>query len=184
MESTAVGAKIGIITPATLSYVANPVNNSVGTSFPIFTGTVSGFVGGDTLGNSTTGTLTFGTTATHANPPGAYTINGSGLAASDYIFVQAPSNATALVLANPTNIGLQPIPVGATPLPIASPETRDPLNPSGSTQAAFASSCRISSNFDINATLPAAAERIESSAGVGGFSIVYQSDFGDRKRSE
>jgi len=179
LVSTAVSGMIGIITPAILTYVANPVINLVGTSLPIFTGTVSGFVGGDTPGNSTTGTLTFSTTATYASPPGVYAINGSGLAASDYSFAQAPSTPTALVLANPTNIGTQPIPVGAAPLPIAAPEARNPLDPSGVTQTAYASGCRVPSNFDINATLPSAAERIESSAGMGGFSIVYQSDFGD-----
>ncbi len=178
LESTAINGKIGIITPATLTYVANPIIDLLGTSFPIFTGTVSGFVGADTLDSSTTGTLTFSTTATHASPPGAYAINGSGLAASDYIFVQAPTNATALALANPTNIGTQPVPVGATPLPIATQEARNPLDPNGVTQTTFASSCPIPSNFNINATLPAAAERIESSAGMGDFTIVYQSDFG------
>ena len=183
LESTAVSGKIGIITPATLAYVANPAIDSVGTSLPVLAGTVSGFVGGDTLDNSTTGTLAFATTATHASPPGAYAINGSGLVASDYIFVQAPSNATALVLANPTNIGTQPIPVGADPLPIVPPEARNPLDPSGVMQTASANSCRIPSNFDISATLPSAAERIESSAGMGDFAIIYQSDFGNGQES-
>ena len=64
LESTAISGKIGIITPATLAYVANPVIDLLGTSFPILTGTVSGFVGPDTLDSSTTGTLTFSTTAT------------------------------------------------------------------------------------------------------------------------
>ncbi len=183
MESTAISGKIGVITPATLTYVANSVVDFVGTPFPIFTGTVSGFVGSDTLDNSTTGTLIFATTATHASPPGAYAINGSGLGASDYIFVQAPSNSTALVLANPTNIGTQPIPVGADPLPITTPETSNPLDSTGGAQTAYANSCPVPSNFNINATLPAAAERIESSGGMGNFTVVYQSDFGDGQKT-
>ena len=47
------------ITPAALAYVATPVRIAVDTPFPTFGGSVEGFVGGDTLASSTTGTPAF-----------------------------------------------------------------------------------------------------------------------------
>jgi filamentous hemagglutinin family protein len=90
------------ITPATLSYVANPVNITRGDLLPsTFTGSVTGFVGTETLATATTGTLAFGTTAAADADPGRYAINGSGLSAGNYVFVQAPSNAVALTISAP-----------------------------------------------------------------------------------
>ena len=48
---------------------------------------------------ATTGTLGFTTTATIASVAGQYAINGGGLAATNYVFVQDAANATALTLA-------------------------------------------------------------------------------------
>jgi hypothetical protein len=180
LQSTAISAAIGKITPATLTYVANPATDFLlGTPFPAFTGTVSGFVGGDTLGSSTTGTLAFATTATYASPPDVYAINGSGLTALNYVFSQAPSNATALVLGNPINIGTQPTAVGATPLPLSTPEARNAVDSGGMTPTAYVEQCVSSRPADVNAALLRGSGRAESTLGMGGFSVVYQTDFHD-----
>ena len=81
-----------------MTYVADPVSRLPSAPNPSLTGVVTGFVGGDSLASATTGTLSFTTTATPASPPGAYAINGSGLAAVNYVFRQAPGNATALTV--------------------------------------------------------------------------------------
>ena len=90
----------GVITPATLSYVANPSTQYDGVAFPTFTGTVTGFVNNQSLATATAGTPQFTTTATPSSPPGSYAIDGSGLTADhgNYVFVQAAGNATALTL--------------------------------------------------------------------------------------
>ena len=88
------------ITPATLTYVADPKQIERSQPFPPFTGSVTGFVGGDTLGNATTGSAVFATNAPDSNGIGFFAIDGSGLVANDgnYLFVQAPTNANALVI--------------------------------------------------------------------------------------
>jgi hypothetical protein len=88
------------ITAATLTYVADPTNRPYGAANPTFTGTVTGFVNGETQTSATTGTLTFTSPATASSVPGNYAINGSGLTANNgnYTFVQAASNATALTI--------------------------------------------------------------------------------------
>jgi filamentous hemagglutinin family protein len=87
------------ITPATLTYVADPREVFAGQALPALTGTVTGFVGGDTLASATTGALGFSTPA--GDPPasaGVYAIDGGGLGATNYVFAQAASNATALTV--------------------------------------------------------------------------------------
>ena len=96
---TSPGTYSAAITAATLSYVATPAFKAINDPVPPLTGTVSGFVGGDTQGSATTGSLAFTTDATAASPVGSYAINGSGLSAQNYVFVQAPGNATALTVA-------------------------------------------------------------------------------------
>jgi hypothetical protein len=88
------------ITPATLTYIADPTNRFYATANPDFTGTVIGFVNGENLGSATTGTLTFTSPATPASLPGSYPIDGSGLTANfgNYVFLQAAGNATALTI--------------------------------------------------------------------------------------
>jgi filamentous hemagglutinin family protein len=86
------------ITPATLAYSANSTQGISGAALPLLSGTVSGFVGGDSLASSTSGDLRWGTTATSGSDTGVFAVNGSGLSANNYVFVQAASNATALVL--------------------------------------------------------------------------------------
>jgi hypothetical protein len=88
------------LSPATLTYVATPVQTYAGQSIPPLTGTVTGFQGNDTLGSATTGTLAFTTLATTQSTAGKYAVNGDGLTANDgdYIFVQAAGNAQALTV--------------------------------------------------------------------------------------
>ena len=84
------------ITPATLTYIATPEMVTTGKNPKGLTGTVSGFVAGDTLANSTSGSLAWTTNATAASPAGDYAIDGSGLTAKNYVFVQDPNNVFAL----------------------------------------------------------------------------------------
>ncbi|HMH65120.1 MAG TPA: MBG domain-containing protein, partial [Rhizomicrobium sp.] len=86
------------VTPQTLTYTANAHARLYGAANPAFSGTVSGFVNGDTLATATSGTPVFGTTATAASSVGSYAINGSGLIAANYIFAQAAGNAAALTI--------------------------------------------------------------------------------------
>jgi autotransporter-associated beta strand protein len=61
---------------------------------------VTGFVGGDTVGNATSGTLLFSTSAASSSNVGSYAINGGGLTANygNYAFVQASANSAALTI--------------------------------------------------------------------------------------
>ena len=102
------------ITPATLTYLADPATVLRGTPLPMFTGSVQGFVGGDTLANATSGGLAFTSPASSVSAPGLYPINGSGLTADfgNYVFVQAPTNATALTIqprSDPPPLPLPPV---------------------------------------------------------------------------
>src|SRR5947207_1862471 len=68
-----------------------------GSTVPLFSGTISGFVGIETLANATTGSLLFTSSATSNSNVGNYAINGSGLTANNgnYLFTQAVGNTTA-----------------------------------------------------------------------------------------
>jgi filamentous hemagglutinin family protein len=106
------------ITPATLTYVALPESTSPGKVASGLAGIVTGFVSGDTLSNSTSGAPVWTTNATTASPPGAYAIDGGGLTAGNYVFVQGSNNATALTVA-----------AGAPPAPPAPPVASAPVTP-------------------------------------------------------
>jgi filamentous hemagglutinin family protein len=86
------------ITPAILTYFANAFSRIYGNPNSVLDGTVTGFRLSDTLSNSTTGTLTFGTSATQVSNVGNYAIDGSGLSSTNYVFVQAAGNGTALTI--------------------------------------------------------------------------------------
>src|SRR5215212_6835209 len=92
------------ITPATLTYVADPKSRQYGVNNPLFTGQVTGFVLGQNQTTATTGTLAFTTLATMTSNVGSYGVNGSGLTAryGNYTFVQAAANATALTITQAT----------------------------------------------------------------------------------
>jgi len=88
------------VVPAQLTYKANNASRTYGAADPVFTGTVTGFVLGQTQASATTGTLMFTTTADASSNVGQYPIYGSGLTANfgNYYFVQAASNDTALTI--------------------------------------------------------------------------------------
>src|ERR1019366_9376917 len=92
------------INPAmTLTYVADPASRLFGAANQTFTGTVTGFVNGDTQTSATTGTLTFISPAVVTDAVGTYAINGAGLSASNYVFAQAAGNSVALTI-NPATL--------------------------------------------------------------------------------
>lgn len=92
------GSTTASITPATLSYVALPVSLPEGATPAGLSGSVTGFIGGDTQASATVGTPLWSTSATLASTVGRYAINGSGLTAANYVFTQDPLNAQALTL--------------------------------------------------------------------------------------
>jgi hypothetical protein len=83
------------ITPATLVFTADPFVRYLGSANPLFTGSVTGFRNGDTQQS------VFGSGSVWSSPAGAlsqvgyYPIVG-GTSAKNYVFAQAPGNATAL----------------------------------------------------------------------------------------
>lgn len=87
-----------LITPATLTFVANPSVRFVGQPNGTLGGVVIGFRNADTLAGATDGTPVFTSPANESSPIGRYPIDGSGLSAINYVFVQAPENATALLV--------------------------------------------------------------------------------------
>lgn len=94
------------ITPARLTYVALPGHLYSGQSPQALTGTVEGFLGDDSLANSTTGMLSWSTPATAQSKAGQYAIIGSGLSARNYLFDEAAADYRALT------IGLDSLPSG------------------------------------------------------------------------
>jgi len=88
------------INPATLTYLANAASRLYGDTNPVFSGSVTGFVAGDTLASATTGTLTFTSPATVTTNAGSWAINGGGLTANNgnYVFQDAVANFTALTV--------------------------------------------------------------------------------------
>jgi hypothetical protein len=101
LVAASASGNVGSITPAPLVYVAAPAVREAGLPPGALSGAVTGFLGADTLASATSGTLLWQTPATPASPPGSYAIDGSGLAAANYVLGQAPGNATALVVTPP-----------------------------------------------------------------------------------
>ena len=86
------------INPATLTYTANAASMKYGNSVPALSGSVSGFVGGETQATATTGTSAFSTLAGATSHVGNYGVTGAGLSANNgnYTFSQAAGNSTDL----------------------------------------------------------------------------------------
>jgi type IV secretory pathway protease TraF len=118
------------ITPATLTYTATPASFTTGQTPSGLSGTVSGFVPGDGLAGSTTGTLAWLTPAGSSSPAGQYAINGSGLIATNYLFEQAAGNATALTLNAVT-----PIEAATHPQPSNASNSSNSSNPSNASNS-------------------------------------------------
>ena len=101
LHNQSASADIGTITPALLTYVADPVDLLYGQAFPAFSGEVTGFVGNDTFSSATRGDLTWASAASADSSPGTYAIEGGGLDADNYLFQQASDNAQALRITPP-----------------------------------------------------------------------------------
>jgi filamentous hemagglutinin family protein len=98
-----IGGATLTVNPATLTYNAAAGSRAYGAANPAYSGTVTGFVNGDTQASATTGTLAFTSPTTTASSVGSYAINGAGLSANNYTFVQAAGNAMALTI-NPATL--------------------------------------------------------------------------------
>jgi hypothetical protein len=96
--STTAPTTLADVTQAALTYTATVATRAYGVANPTFSGNVIGFVGSDNVGNATTGTLAWNTTAASTSSVGSYPITGSGLSASNYTFAQAAGNSTALTV--------------------------------------------------------------------------------------
>ncbi len=103
---------VASITPATLTYEATPASRTVGHLPTGLGGSLSGFVAGESQSNDTAGTLAWTTPANAGSGAGHYAIDGGGLTATNYVFVEAPGNAAALTLAP---AAVPPPPVSAAP---------------------------------------------------------------------
>ena len=83
------------VTPATLFFTANGAVRYLGTANPPLSGTVTGFRNADTIQSVFGSGVIWSTPAGLLTPIGFYPVNG-GTSALNYVFSQAPGNATAL----------------------------------------------------------------------------------------
>jgi filamentous hemagglutinin family protein len=115
---TTLASQQGSIAPATLTVSVAPAARNAGSANPAFTASVAGFVGGDTLASATTGSWSFSTPADTGSLPGPYAVTASGLTAllGNYVFAQAPGNASALAVTEAPVAPQQFLP-RATPVP-------------------------------------------------------------------
>ena len=100
--SLSVRSGVLTVNPATLTYVANSATKIYGSGNPQFSGDVVGFVNNDTRSSSVSGALSFSSIAADASPVGKYSVNGSGLSATNYVFTQAAGNSSALTVSPAT----------------------------------------------------------------------------------
>jgi hypothetical protein len=188
LASTTLSGNVGLITPATLTYTANPVSAEQFNAFPAFSGTVTGFVNGDSLAGSTSGTLAFETTATPASQAGTYPIDGSGLSAQNYVFDQASSNAAALRIntGSPTTFALIDGAEVALPGPNAPaifggfPNSLGILVPSSETEGSGPDWFALPGGFG---ALPPGSVEAETSVGTGRFSFNYLAELENGQRA-
>jgi len=102
------------ITPATLMFTADPFVRFLGLPNPDFTGTITGFRNGDTAQSVFGTAIPWYSPAGSNSPVGYYPIIG-GASAKNYVFVQAPGNATALRIVPPQLPDVPVTIVGDTP---------------------------------------------------------------------
>ncbi|MBI1204796.1 MAG: filamentous hemagglutinin N-terminal domain-containing protein [Rhodopseudomonas sp.] len=173
------------VDPATLTYVANPSTRYFGDINPLFSGTVTGFVNGETLATATTGTLLFTSPATPTSLVGQYPIEGSGLSAANYIFVQADGNATALTVATPpTTPGSQVSPPGGgNPPNDVNISFTPPGGNGGPIQVSFTPTRTANNSNGADAT-PAALPSGIPSAGNNGYDFLPISQYDANQYSQ
>jgi hypothetical protein len=92
------------ITPATLTYTPSAASFVNGQAIVGLSGAVLGFMSTDTLANSTTGALGWSTPATSSSAPGTYRIDGGGLDALNYVFVQASAPDAGVLTLLPSTL--------------------------------------------------------------------------------
>jgi autotransporter-associated beta strand protein len=170
------------VTQATLTYVANPAFRLVGAANPTFSGTVTGFVNGETQAGATTGTLAFTTTATTSSPAGSYPIDGSGLLAANYTFVQAAANATALTITTtvtPTTTALA-LTAGASPCAYGASltfqATVNPSPPDGETVAFYSGAASIGAATTSGGVASLTLDNLPCSAFAQSITATYPGD--------
>jgi hypothetical protein len=171
LPATASGL-VGSILPLTLTYRADPAVRFSGAPNPIFTGSVTGFLMGENIATATSGTLVFTSTATNGSDVGRYPINGSGLFAVNYVFVQASENLTALtiqpnIVNQISTVGSQaqnPTP-GVAAVPSTAPGTSTSPNAGSGSDAGTESSASGSSSSVEGPTSEGASEGVTSSVG-------------------
>jgi hypothetical protein len=85
-----------IVDPAVLTVAAANASRAYGASNPTFTGTITGFVNGETAATAVTGAPSFATTATASSSPGTFAITASAgtLAATNYSFTYVNGSLT------------------------------------------------------------------------------------------
>lgn len=87
------------VAPTVLYYLAALASDTYGHPLPSLTGTVTDTIGNPAPAGSTSGMLSFATSATSSSNIGTYSINGYGLTViGNYVLQQAPSNLTALTI--------------------------------------------------------------------------------------
>ncbi|MEA3105851.1 MAG: hypothetical protein QOI88_456, partial [Gammaproteobacteria bacterium] len=103
------------VTPAVLTYTATAASRLYGAANPVLSGTIGGYVNGDTSAVLSAGPATWTTPATPASNVGPYSITGAGYSllngSTNYTFAQAGSNATAFTI---TTTGLVVTATGGT----------------------------------------------------------------------
>jgi hypothetical protein len=92
---------------------------------------LSGFVLADSQASAISGTPVWSTTAAADSQPGRYAIDGSGLTAMNYVFVEATANATALTVQAGSSPVIPPVIAPVTPpvIPPAVPPVIPPVTP-------------------------------------------------------
>jgi type IV secretory pathway protease TraF len=175
------------IAPATLTYVASPVSQVSGAAIPTLTGTVTGFVLGQTLSSATTGAAVFTTTATASSAPGSYPIDGGGLTAGNYIIVQASTNSNALTLQPFSANDIEQINIATTALPNLgnSSGSLPSLTNSGIGMASLSQGSSFSGSFsgasvgvgsNLPAALPPETQVADTTIQMGRIAVTYQAD--------
>ncbi|MGF7040599.1 cadherin-like beta sandwich domain-containing protein [Mucilaginibacter lappiensis] len=157
------------ITKNTLSYVATPASRAFNTANPSVTGTVTGFLNGDTQASATTGTLSFSTAATLSTPVGTYAINGSGLSSDNYTIGQDASNASAFSIFLSTNGNLSSLSISEGAL---SPSFASGTNNYTATVATGITSLTVTPALsDVNARVTVAGNQVTSGTASGSISL-------------
>ncbi|WP_295719297.1 cadherin-like beta sandwich domain-containing protein [Mucilaginibacter sp.] len=153
----------------TLSYVATPASRAFNTANPSVTGTITGFLNGDTQASATTGTLSFSTAVTLSTPVGTYAINGSGLSSANYNIAQDASNASAFSIFLSTNGNLSSLSISQGSL---SPSFASGTNNYTATVATGVTSLTLTPTLsDVNAGVTVNGNQVTSGASSGAISL-------------